>query len=254
LSTQTDTIAGRRSEASKTTIDPCAREYWTQERLEWLEEIVSVNRYLYEGHLESARQTGRYQPSTGELIRRMKKFPEWAGLSTREAHDALAIGLAKLADAGVDPWSLLPENDIKYISAEEDFIDAWPKVRANDIDLAAVVQQAKASPVKWSPALEDNLSPVSPQFRLFCDVCMYLQSMVGPNSYILLPQYKLAPLLGTRQGGISSYCNRAIKAGFLEELNGGRWSHAQHQAKQYRCLSSLGTNQRSFSESEDYCD
>src|SRR5262249_38214605 len=151
-----------------------------------------------------------------------------------------------------DPWSLLPDNEIKEIPAEEDFIDAWPKVRAYDIDLAKVVQQAKTSPITWSPELEDRLSPVSAQFRLFCDVCMYLQSMQGRNGYILLPQHQLATLIGTAQGGISSYCSRATKAGFLEELNGGRWSHAQHQAKQYRCLSCLGTSQRSFTESEDY--
>jgi hypothetical protein len=68
---------------------------------------------------------------------------------------------------------------------------------------------------------------------------MYLQSMVGSDRYILLPQHQLAGLLGMKQGGISSYCKRATDAGFLRELNGGQWSLAQHQAKRYKCLSVL---------------
>lgn len=198
--------------------------------------------FLYSAYVDDCKRFGFYRPSTGELIRKLKGLPEWAGLSTGQAHRAIAIGLGKIKNDGRDPWELLPDNEIKEISAEEDFIEAWPEVRGSSIDLPEVVRQAQASPIRWSQELQDMLAPVTPQFKLFCDICMCLQSMVGRDAYILLPQHQLASLLGTKQGGISSYCNRAKKAGFLEELNDGRWSHAQHQAKHWRCTSHLERN------------
>ena len=238
MSTQTDTIATRHNNTSTITT-PLAKEYWTPERLTWLEEAVIENQYLYVAHIEEGNHLHTYRPSSGELIRRLKGLPEWAGLSPRQAHDALVIGLGKIRDAGGDPWDLLPDNDVKGLSAEEDFIEAWPEVRGSRIDLAEVVAQVKANPTAWNPELEEMLKPVTPNYRLFCDICVRLQSMVGSDNYILLPQHQLASLLGTKQGGISSYCNRATKAGFLVELNDGQWSHAQHQAKKYRCTSTL---------------
>lgn len=195
---------------------------------------MNENGYLHSVHMEGDHVQA-YRPSTGELVRKLKGLPEWAGLSTSEAHRALAIGLGKIINANGDPWSLLPDNDIKCIPAEEDFLAAWPKVRGSSIDLAAVVHRAQANPISWSEDLKEKLSPVTARFKLFCDVCLYLQSMVGSQGYILLPQHHLAPLLETRQGGISSYCQRAKGAGFLEELNGGQWSYAQRQAKRWRC-------------------
>jgi hypothetical protein len=240
LPTQTDSIARQRNETrSKTTINPCSKAYWTTERLTWLEETVKETQYLYSDHIDGGNHVHTYRPSTGELIRRLKGFPEWPGLSARQAHAALVIGLGKLADAGEDPWSMLPDNQVKILSSEDDFLAAWPKVRGFGVNLAKVVEQAKAKPITWRPELEEQLGPVSPTYKLFCDVCMYLQSEVGPDGYILLPQHELAGLLETKQGGISSFCQRAKDAGFLREVNGGQWSRTQRLAKRYKCLSVL---------------
>jgi hypothetical protein len=75
----------------------------------------------------------------------------------------------------------------------------------------------------------EKLEPASPGYKLFCDVCMYLQTMVGAEGYILLPQLQLAKLIGTAQGGISTYCGRAERASLLRRVD-PNWSWKERKA------------------------
>ena len=152
--------------------------------------------------------------------------------------NAVAIGLAKIRRHGGDPWMLLPDNEVKQISAEDDFPDTWNAVRSGKIDrsdyLKQALEQAKRSPIKWSKELEAKLAPASASFKLFCDVCIYLQGMVGADGYILLPQVQLAELIGTAQGGISTYCVRAERAGLLRRVD-PNWSWKKRKAIKWQC-------------------
>lgn len=198
---------------------------------------MSDVRDSYEIRLEEGNQRACCY-STFELVRALKGLPEWAGLSVHQAHNAVAIGLAKIRRHGGDPWMLLPDNEVKQISAEDDFPDTWNAVRSGKIDrsdyLKQALEQAKRSPIKWSKELEAKLAPASASFKLFCDVCIYLQGMVGADGYILLPQVQLAELIGTAQGGISTYCVRAERAGLLRRVD-PNWSWKKRKAIKWQC-------------------
>jgi hypothetical protein len=217
--------------STKNSANPLRQDYWDADKLLWLEELMIINRSLYDAHIESGDYANGYQWSTGALVRRLKALPEWVGLSEKQAYEALVIGIGKLRLAGCDPsimvygeapCDLLPDNVVRGISGQEDFMQAWPKARASSANLEQAVQYAKDHPVKWPAKFDEALlryNPTTPIFKLFIDTCLYLQGMVGEEGYILLPQSKLALLIGTKQGGVSTYCQVAKKAGVLAPLN-----------------------------------
>jgi len=235
LVTQTANIAARGKTRPPIT-DPLSKEYWTRERLAWLEEAVNDNNDLYADYSAGGERVDSYQGSTSDLVRRLKGLPEWAGLSERQAHRAVVIGLARLRRDGEDAWDLLPSNELNGLSAEDDFVAGWKQLRvgSNPDALRNAVEKAKASPISWSEELIERLYPVSGKFKVFCDVCIYLQSTVGGDGYILLPQHQLAELLGLKQSGISSFCQRAESGGLLEKLDGS-YSRTQRKAIRWRC-------------------
>ena len=252
MSTPFDIVALRRNETTTQSNDPLSKQYWTEKRLRWLKEVVDENNDLYGKYLV-AFDYSYYRGSTSELVRRLKGLPEWAGLSARQAHRAVVIGLARIYDDDGDPdvygadeygdtdghgnpWNLLRFNELQALEAEEDFVAGWEELRigTNPDALPDAVAHARHSPIKWSSHLEEKLSPVTPKFRLFCDVCICLQTMVGKAGYILLPQHQLAELLRLKQPGISSFCKRAERAGLLQKVDAS-YSYSQHKAIRWRC-------------------
>lgn len=208
------------------------QEYWTQERLEAFEEAMTENEASYENYLDSDERMWRYQSSTAELVRYLKTLPEWQGLSSSRAFSCVVVALDKINKGGGDPWSLLPDNELKGITAAEDFVETWEALPpANVLELA--VEQAKSAPIMYTDDLKKQLEPITPAFKVFCDLCIYLQTAVGRAHYILLPVHKLAPLLGTKPSGVSTFSKRAEKAGLLERLKDH--SFEEHRAIQWRC-------------------
>lgn len=195
------------------------------------------NNAIYDMNLaDRSYTTAAY--STWEFVRTVKGWPEWSGLSASQADHAIALGYAKVVRDGGNPWDLLPGNNFKGLDAQEDFLAAWPKVKIGRQDgrdyLTQAVELAKANPINWDKDLQQRLAPVTPRFKLFCDTCMCLQSMVGAQGYILLWQERLAELLGTKQEGISVYCQRAKLAGLLVELDNGHYERGK-KCKHWRC-------------------
>lgn len=235
-------IAQRDSTAARTTnatadVDPLSGEYWTRERIQWLEEAVTDNNDLYEDYLQAGRYVDSYQSSTSDLVRKLKGLPEWAGLSGRQAHRAIVIGLARLRRDGEDVWDLLPTNELNGLSAEDDFLTGWEQLRrgSNPDALRGAVARAMSSPINWNEELKDKLAPITSTYKVFCDTCIYLQSTVSSGGYILLPQHQLAELLGIKQSGISSFCHRAERAGFLLKIDGS-YSQREGRAIRWMCL------------------
>jgi len=228
----------RRSQRSPKS-SPTERGYWTTERLDWLEDKVTKNNALYDDYTLNDG-SGAYRSSTAELVRYLKGLPEWAGLSAAQAHEAIVVGLYKLRQDSDDVWELLSEN-YDGTSAEEDFLAGWRGLRIGKLDAAdylqQAVEQAKNRPIGYNEDDEQvtRLQPLTKGFKLFCDVCLYLQTMVGPG-YILLPQSKLAELLDVSQQMISAYCRRAEDAGFLVKLD-PRYSAVGHRAIRWHCTS-----------------
>jgi len=237
LIAQSDNTAARHSNATTNRVDPLSKGYWTRERIQWLEEAVTDNNDVYADYLQSNRRIYSYQSSTSDLVRRLKGLPEWAGLNAGQAHRAIVIGLARLRRDGNDIWDLLPTNQLNCLSAEDDFLAGWEQLRrgSNRDALWDAVVKAKSSPIDWNEEVRDRLSPITSKYKLFCDVCTYLQSTVGSDGYILLPQYQLAALLDMKQSGISSFCQRAERAGFLQKVD-GTYSQREGRAIRWRCL------------------
>src|SRR6266851_7051355 len=102
MSSPFDIFAVRPNKTTTESDDPLSEQYWTEERLQWLEEAVDDNNDLYGKYLV-AGDYSYYRGSTSELVRRLKGLPEWAGLSARQAHRAVVIGLARIYEDDGDP-------------------------------------------------------------------------------------------------------------------------------------------------------
>src|SRR6266853_4208470 len=117
MSSPVDIFAVRPNKTTTQSDDPLSKQYWTEERLQWLEEAVEENNDLYGKYVVSLDYRF-YRGSTSELVRRLKGLPEWAGLNARQAHRAGLIGLAMIYDDDGDPddygdpWSLLHSNEL----------------------------------------------------------------------------------------------------------------------------------------------
>jgi hypothetical protein len=218
---------------NKVSDNPLDSKYWTQERLDWLHCVVKMNCARHEEHLETTERVTGYRNSTFDLIRDLKTQPGWAALSPELAHVALTEGLSRLY--GKNGWGALPMNALNQMDPEDDFLRHWPRVKARlDVGVfARAVLSAKANPLNWGDEWEKRLYPLTRQFKLFCDVCIILQTLHG-NNPILLPQEKLAELLETKQPNISGFCQRAQRAGFLKKVN-PNYSYIAKRAIEWWC-------------------
>jgi len=217
--------------------DPLGKDYWTEEHQQWLEELVEENNNLYTEYMLSDEHAHTYRGSTSNLVMELKACPEWAGLTVSAAVRAIKIGLGKILREGGDLWSLLPENELKGISAQEDFAEAWTQLTAK-LDARSVeraVKQAKREPIAYSEELAEKLAPLTDNFKVFCDAVLYLQTMAGPSGHIILPQHQLAEFIGNglKQSAVSSYCRRAERAGLLVKVD-ARYSEHERRAMRWR--------------------
>src|SRR5262249_7291668 len=135
------------------------------------------------------------------------------------------------------PWTMLVADcEIVEVPVESDFLATWLKVSAKfgpDVRESAVAR-GKEQPHPRRKELETRLAPISPLYRLFCDSCMYLQTAIGPDMPMTLPQSQLGKLMGTTQKTISTFCQNAEDAGLLTRVN-PHYSRAKRIAVLWRC-------------------
>jgi len=207
--------------------------YWTRARLEqirqWAEETVMD----FEAWQATA-PFGAYRGVTFNLVRKLKSLPEWEGLSPEDAARSLDVAFQLLGD---DWDTMIPVCGVNEIESRDDFIATWKGVRlALDPQgrdpVTAAYDHARAHTIVANADLAQRLGTCSPKLLVFLSLACYLQERMGPSGYILLPQERIAELMGVSQQQVSAWCARLRQAGVIEEIN--RFVPAK-KATRWRC-------------------
>jgi hypothetical protein len=196
---------------------PTHPEYWSKERLDqiyqWCQDTCDDF-----GTWQQTACHGDYRGVSLTLVRRLKSKPEWQELDADEATRGLDVAFEL---AGWEWDSVLPVVGVNQVEARDDFIATW-RVRlaldpAGRDPLELAYDNARQAPVEWTPELTRLLGPPSVRFRTFVSLASCLQKQVGLSGFILLPQERIAAMLGVSQRQVSAWCGRLRTAGILIE-------------------------------------
>jgi hypothetical protein len=210
-------------------VSPTDPRYWkSKRRLTLLKRLLADNNRAFQKWVERALPH-EYRAGALDLVRMLKSFPEWEGLTDEEAARSLDIAFRILAaetrrerhDASdEDDWGLMFEDTgMTQIEPRDEFMATWlgakfPKDPYGRDPLALAKERAEQQPIGRSEDLEDKLGTCSSGLLRFLSFCCYLQQLNGAG-YIILPQDKIGQLLGVDQRQISRWCKRLKYAGIL---------------------------------------
>ena len=185
------------------------------------EAIKYSRRYLEDKKSEESSNTG-FRTRMWDFVRLLRGCPELADLNPRDAFTSICSAAQVFCPKNEDPW----KDGLKFSDEDEiEFLTTWSKVKyAAGVDhLEEAVSKADSQPL----IPETNRSRRNHDYEKFISIAAHLQTLVGPETNILLPLEKLAKHFG-EEGVTPSWISRlrqlAVLDGYLEEKEHYQWS------------------------------